>query len=68
MNAWPSAALNHPHQQPWQDALRQLTEAARSDANLMPYILRAVETLATVGEIADTLRSIFGEYRESVAL
>ncbi|HTJ29286.1 MAG TPA: methylmalonyl-CoA mutase family protein, partial [Acidobacteriaceae bacterium] len=55
-------------QQPWQDALRQLNDAARSDANLMPYIMRAVEALATVGEIADTLRSIFGEYRESVAL
>jgi methylmalonyl-CoA mutase N-terminal domain/subunit len=28
----------------------------------------AVESLATVGEIADTLRRVFGEYRETVAL
>ncbi|HEY9126819.1 MAG TPA: methylmalonyl-CoA mutase family protein, partial [Acidobacteriaceae bacterium] len=53
---------------PWKDALRQLTDAARSDANLMPHILQAVEAMATVGEIADVLRSVFGEYRESVAL
>ena len=45
-----------------QDALQQLGEAARGPQNLMPYILTAVETYATLGEIANTLRSIFGEY------
>ena len=54
--------------QPWQDALHQLQNAARSEENLMPHIVKAVESLATVGEIADTLRSVFGEYRESVTL
>jgi methylmalonyl-CoA mutase N-terminal domain/subunit len=49
-------------------ALRQVDDAARSGANLMPPILCAVEAEATVGEIADVLRGVFGEYRESVAL
>jgi methylmalonyl-CoA mutase N-terminal domain/subunit len=34
----------------------------------MPHILQAVESMATVGEIADTLRGVFGEYRETVVL
>jgi len=42
--------------------LRELSEAAKGSENLMPFILRAVETYATLGEIADTLRHIFGEY------
>ncbi|MET3978681.1 methylmalonyl-CoA mutase N-terminal domain/subunit [Mucilaginibacter sp. UYP25] len=43
-------------------ALRNLAVAARGTDNLMPYILIAVECYATLGEIADTLREIFGEY------
>jgi methylmalonyl-CoA mutase, N-terminal domain len=46
-------------------SLQQVTDAARDGANLMPHLLTAVESDATVGEIADTLRVIFGEYRES---
>ncbi|OKS88284.1 acyl-CoA mutase large subunit family protein [Mucilaginibacter polytrichastri] len=42
--------------------LEQLKVAAAGDENLMPYILRAVEAYATLGEIADVLRSVFGEY------
>jgi methylmalonyl-CoA mutase, N-terminal domain len=53
---------------PWKDSLDRLRDAARSEQNLMPLIVNAVEALATVGEIADTLRGVFGEYRESVAL
>jgi methylmalonyl-CoA mutase N-terminal domain/subunit len=34
----------------------------------MPRILEAVECEATVGEIADALRGVFGEYRESVVV
>jgi len=49
-------------------ALRSVAEAARSGANLMPALLTAVEADATVGELSDTLRAIFGEYRESVML
>jgi methylmalonyl-CoA mutase N-terminal domain/subunit len=42
--------------------LEQLKAAAAGEENLMPYILRAVEAYATLGEIADVLRSVFGEY------
>jgi methylmalonyl-CoA mutase N-terminal domain/subunit len=42
--------------------LKKLKEAAASEENLMPFILIAVESYATLGEIADTLRSVFGEY------
>ncbi|MGZ3835152.1 MAG: methylmalonyl-CoA mutase family protein, partial [Mucilaginibacter sp.] len=45
-----------------QEALRQLGEAAHGTQNLMPFILSAVECYATLGEIADTLRAVFGEY------
>jgi methylmalonyl-CoA mutase N-terminal domain/subunit len=34
----------------------------------MPSILAAVESYATVGEIAEVLRGVFGEYRESVTV
>jgi len=50
----------------WEQSLVRLSDAARTEANLMPHIVEAVEALATVGEIADTLRSVFGEYRETV--
>lgn len=43
-------------------ALQKLNEAAKSDQNLMPFILFAVEEYATLGEIADCLRNVFGEY------
>ncbi len=46
-------------------ALSKLEEAARGTANLMPHILESCRALATVGEISDRLRKIFGEYRES---
>ena len=52
----------------WQAALRAVEEAARSGANLMPRILAAVESNATVGEISDAMRNVFGEYRESVVI
>ncbi|WP_316791546.1 methylmalonyl-CoA mutase [Pedobacter frigoris] len=43
-------------------ALAELKLAAGGTDNLMPFILAAVEVYATLGEIADTLRSVFGEY------
>ena len=52
----------------WRDALKQVEDAARSGANLMPRILAAVEAYATVGEISDTMRTIFGEYKEAVVI
>ena len=53
---------------PWQDSLKKLEEAARSGANLMPRIVAAVEACATVGEISDTMRKVFGEYKEAVVV
>jgi methylmalonyl-CoA mutase, N-terminal domain len=46
-------------------ALSGLERAARSTENVMPYILECCRALATVGEISDSLRKVFGEYRES---
>jgi methylmalonyl-CoA mutase N-terminal domain/subunit len=43
-------------------SLAQLGDAAQGNQNLMPFILSAVENYATLGEIADTLRRVFGEY------
>ena len=48
-------------------ALSHVDEAARSGANLMPAILGAVESLATLGEIADRLRAVFGTHHETFA-
>jgi methylmalonyl-CoA mutase N-terminal domain/subunit len=53
---------------PWKNALKQVEEAARSGGNLMPCILGAVEAYATVGEISDTMRKVFGEYKEAVVI
>ena len=53
---------------PWQAALRQVCDHGRNGQNLMPAILNAVESNATVGEIAAALREVFGEYRESVVI
>jgi methylmalonyl-CoA mutase, N-terminal domain len=53
---------------PWRASLQQIDAAARSGTNLMPHILAAVEVYATVGEISDTLRKVFGEYKEAVVI
>lgn len=44
------------------ETLRRLEEAAQGTANLMPYILDCVKNYATLGEICDRLRRVFGEY------
>ncbi|MCH8947043.1 MAG: methylmalonyl-CoA mutase family protein [Acidobacteria bacterium] len=44
--------------------LKDLAAAARSDKNTMPCMLEAVRAYATLGEISDTLREIFGTYEE----
>jgi methylmalonyl-CoA mutase N-terminal domain/subunit len=53
-------------------ATRQALDAVRSAAkgteNLMPAILAAVKAQATLGEVSDALREVFGEYRETVVL
>jgi methylmalonyl-CoA mutase N-terminal domain/subunit len=52
----------------WQAGMDRVREHARSGANLMPAILEAVESYATVGEIAAAMREVFGEYQESVVV
>jgi methylmalonyl-CoA mutase N-terminal domain/subunit len=54
--------------QRWTNALQGVADAARDGANLMPKMLDAVESEATVGEIADKLREVFGEFREMVVV
>jgi methylmalonyl-CoA mutase N-terminal domain/subunit len=54
--------------QKWSTALARVKDRARSGQNLMPSILEAVESYATVGEIAAALREVFGEYRETVVI
>ncbi|MDY6817634.1 MAG: methylmalonyl-CoA mutase family protein [Halobacteriales archaeon] len=51
-----------------EDALAALRSAADGDENLMPYIIDAVKAYATVEEIADTLREVFGEHRSQLAV
>jgi len=51
-----------------QSALAELERRAGTSENLLPAILASVEAYATVGEISDALRRLFGEYQESVVL
>src|SRR5690348_1341020 len=51
-----------------QSALAELQRRAATKENLLPAILAAVEAYATVGEISDALRRLFGEYQESVVI
>ena len=50
------------------EILTQIEAAARSDAALMPLFIEAVERYATLGEICNVLRGVFGEYRPSVTI
>jgi methylmalonyl-CoA mutase N-terminal domain/subunit len=53
---------------PWQVAIKAVEDTARSGENLMPRILTAVEANATVGEISDAMRKVYGEYKEAVVI
>jgi len=55
-------------QQKSASALKAVDETARVSENLMPRIIEAVESFCTVGEIAGTLRRVFGEYKEAVVI
>jgi methylmalonyl-CoA mutase N-terminal domain/subunit len=44
--------------------LDKVRDIARSDDNIMPVLIEAVKAYATIGEISDALRDVFGEYRE----
>src|SRR5262249_3905585 len=52
----------------WEASIHSLEDAARSGDNLMPHVIAAVESYATVGEISDSLRRVFGEYQETVVI
>jgi methylmalonyl-CoA mutase N-terminal domain/subunit len=47
----------------WKGALEKLDEVSRTDDNVMPAVIEAVKAKATVGEICDVWRNIWGEYR-----
>lgn len=49
-------------------ALAELQRCAGTSENLLPAILGAVEAYATVGEISDAMRKVYGEYQESVVI
>jgi len=51
-----------------QEKLNLLKNAANSDQNVMPFILSCVKSYATLGEICDQLRNVFGEYKESIKI
>jgi methylmalonyl-CoA mutase N-terminal domain/subunit len=50
------------------NALARASQAARGSTNLVPAIIEAVEAKATLGEVADALRAVFGEYTEAAAV
>ncbi len=52
----------------WKQAIDAVANASRSGENVMPRILEAVEAYATVGEISDAMRGVFGEYQETVVI
>ena len=43
--------------------LQSLNDAASGSENIIPIVIEAVENKCTLGEIADTLREVYGEYR-----
>ncbi len=45
--------------------LKKINDHATNNENLMPSVIDAVENYCTLGEIADTLRRVFGEYKQS---
>lgn len=51
-----------------EEKLSALKAACSTDENLMPYILDAVRAYATLGEICNVMRDVFGEYKQSVIL
>ena len=51
-----------------QAAIQAVEDTARTGENLMPRILAAVEANATVGEISDAMRKVYGEYKEAVVI
>jgi methylmalonyl-CoA mutase N-terminal domain/subunit len=51
-----------------QETLDTLFHAAEKDENLMPHIINAVKAYATLGEICEVLRQVYGEYKELIVI
>jgi methylmalonyl-CoA mutase N-terminal domain/subunit len=49
-------------------SLEGLRKAARTDQNVMPFMLEAVKSYATLGEITKVLKDVFGEFKEPIGL
>jgi methylmalonyl-CoA mutase N-terminal domain/subunit len=52
----------------WRASLDAVSQAARGGSNLVPPVIAAVESMATVGEISDAMRAVFGEYSETATI
>ena len=52
----------------WKTAIQHVEDCARGSNNLMPAIVEAVDANATVGEISDAMRRVYGEYKETVVI
>ena len=48
--------------------LEKLEAACRSNDNVMPFILDAVKAYATLGEICNVMRGVFGEYKQTIII
>jgi methylmalonyl-CoA mutase N-terminal domain/subunit len=48
------------------EVLEKLHYAAQKDTNLMPVMIDAVKAYATIGEITEVLRQVYGEYKELI--
>jgi methylmalonyl-CoA mutase N-terminal domain/subunit len=55
-------------QQKVDKSLNDLEKAASTDENLIPYIVDAVKAYTSIGEICNTMRKVFGEYKETVVI
>jgi methylmalonyl-CoA mutase, N-terminal domain len=58
-----AAWRNERDERAWREAVNRLTRAAKGTENLMPPILAALEARATLGEVCDAMRAVFGTYR-----
>ena len=52
----------------WEATMARLEECARGQENLLPPMIEAVKAYATVGEICDRLRGVWGEHRELITI
>jgi methylmalonyl-CoA mutase N-terminal domain/subunit len=57
---------NNRNQNQVSEALQDIQECCKKDKNLMPAIIKAVESYATLGEIVDSMKVVFGEWKEKV--